>query len=288
MGKIRCGAMAFANSLPLLDRLPHDPVCRDLEWEWSIKTPAQLNACLAAGNLDVSMISSWAYAEQFSSLYLIPQVAIASRGFVGSVGFFLSVDYRSLVDLPTRPRVMLSEMSSTSAVLTRIALEVFYDRSPTYRVEENPIRSVANGEADVAMMIGDRALIVRKRRMLFSYVDLGELWQQRIGLPMVYGLVAMRRNFFERDPRIAQQVAGCWQRAVPPPGDPEEGIIESVIRTGDFGMSRSEWMDYYRGLHFGWSIDTLDGLLAFYRLAQSIGYGEKIPPWWFVPVGENL
>src|SRR5205823_8236718 len=144
----------------------------DADVEEIVGVPTDLNRQLIARELDVAPISSIEYARNADTLRLLPRLCVSSEGAVESIQLI------SKTPLDRIRTVAVTPESATSVVLTRV---LFPD------AEQVPLGEAA----EARMLIGDAAL-----RSAFEdptpHYDLGRLWQERTGLPMVYAVWACR------------------------------------------------------------------------------------------------
>ena len=160
---IRLGRISYVNMAPVFHRLTH-------EVEEVAGVPTELNRMLLAGGLDVAPISSIEYARNASRLRLLPRLCVSSEGAVDSIQLVTRIPLGQVRSVAVTPE------SATSVVLTRVLLP---------RAEIRPL----DEEADARLLIGDAAL-----RSAFEdptpHHDLGRLWLERTGLPMVFAVWA--------------------------------------------------------------------------------------------------
>src|SRR5216110_3443083 len=135
-----------------------------------VGVPTALNRQLVAGELDVAPISSIEYARNADSLRLLPRLCVSSEGAVDSIQL---VSRKPLEQVRT---VAVTPESATSVVLTRVLLP---------EAEHVPLGE----EADAKLLIGDAALKSAFEDPTPHY-DLGRLWLERTGLPMVFAVWA--------------------------------------------------------------------------------------------------
>ena len=161
--RLRLGRISYVNMAPLFFRL-------DADVEEATGVPTELNERLLAGEVDLAPVSSIAYARNAGSLRVLTKVCVSSEGAVDSIQLV------SRAPLTRIRSVAVTPESATSVVLVRILLP---------EAEHVPLGE----EADATLLIGDAAL-----RSVFEdptpHYDLGRLWQERTGLPMVYAVFA--------------------------------------------------------------------------------------------------
>ena len=160
---IRLGRIGYVNMAPIFYRL-------DAEVDEVVGVPTELNRQLIAGDLDVAPISSIAYARAADRLRLLPRLCVSSEGAVESIQLISKTPLSRVRSIAVTPE------SATSVVLTRV---LFPD------AEHVPLEA----DAEARLLSGDAAL-----RSAFEdptpHHDLGRLWQERTGLPMVFAVWA--------------------------------------------------------------------------------------------------
>src|SRR5256712_8829273 len=160
---IRLGRISYVNMAPVFDRL-------DADVEEIQGVPTELNRRVLEGEIDVAPISSIEYARNADRLRLLPRLCVGSEGAVDSIQL---VSRKSLEQVRS---VAVTPESATSVVLTKVLLPA--------------AAHVPLGEgADAKLLIGDAALKSAFEDPTPHY-DLGRLWLERTGLPMVFAVWA--------------------------------------------------------------------------------------------------
>ncbi len=175
----RVGCVPYLNARPLLEGLPFS--VRKL-------VPAQLHDVFLAGELDVALLSSIDVISK-DQAEVVDGVSISSRGDVHSVVLAYEGELRDLT------KVALDPASHTSNALLRIVLEEFHEVVPQYvQLEQDKAWDFP------ALIIGDRAIETRKRTSSTSlhYLDLGGEWYRHTGLPFVFAIWELRKEFTEK------------------------------------------------------------------------------------------
>src|SRR6478609_2613813 len=165
---LRLGRISYANMAPVFYELDGEGL------EQVSGVPTTLNRMLMAGEIDVAPISSIEYARHADTLRLLPRLCVSTEGAVDSIQLITRKPIEQVRSVAVTPE------SATSVVLTRVLLG---------EVELVPL----DQPADARMLIGDAAL-----QSAFDdptpHYDLGRLWQERTGLPMVYAVWACRQG----------------------------------------------------------------------------------------------
>ena len=171
---LRVGCVQYLNARPLI--VPYDG-------EVVFEHPARLADLLAAGEIDVALIPAFEALRQ-PDFPIADGVAIASRGPVYSV--FLA----HCGPLENLRRVALDPASRTSSNLLRCLLAEFHGLEPEFETAAG--KSLPHGDRGL-LLIGNQAIRFRQfARDGVEYLDLGEEWLARTGLPFVYAVWQIR------------------------------------------------------------------------------------------------
>jgi chorismate dehydratase len=266
----RVGHIQFLNCLPIYWGLVRSGALLDVEL--TKDTPDRLTDALVRGDLDIGPISLVEYLRHMADLVLLPDLAVGSDGPVLSVNL---VAQRPLADLE---RVALGSTSRTSVLLARMWLAEVHDVHPAY-FECPPELTAMLLEADAAVLIGDaalRATYEAPRRGLAVY-DLGAVWRDWTGLPMVFAVWAARRAYAEANPGLVKEVHAAFVRS----------RAEALAHVDDVAVQAARWEPfdpatlarYFRTLDFSLGPRQLDGLSEFARRAALAGaLPEPTPP----------
>src|SRR5947209_12330626 len=184
---VKLGRISYVNMAPIFYRV-------DMEVEEVQGVPTELNRMLVEGELDTAPISSFEYARHADELRLLPRLCVASEGAVDSIQL---VSKKPLEQVRV---VAVTPESATSVVLTKVLLP---------EAEHVPLGESGEKGADAKLLIGDAAL-----KSAFEdptpHHDLGRLWLERTGLPMVFAVWA------------------CPEPVAPGRGELEEALVSSV------------------------------------------------------------
>ncbi|HEY4101446.1 MAG TPA: menaquinone biosynthesis protein [Gemmatimonadales bacterium] len=156
-------------------------------------TAAELNDLLAAGELDLSVVSAVEYARDAAAYHLLPNLAISCDGPVHSVALFSK---RPVEDL-TGATVLRTASSRTSHLLLELLCRHRWGVTPrfaTARAEPNDLAALQALPHDAVLVIGDAALHLRASGIYPVFQDLGLAWKEWTGLPFVFAVWAARRD----------------------------------------------------------------------------------------------
>jgi chorismate dehydratase len=262
----RVGHIQFLNCLPIYWGLVRSGALLDVEL--SKDTPDRLNDALVRGDLDIGPISLVEYLRHASDLVLLPDLAVGSDGPV------LSVNLVAQRPLPELRRVALGSTSRTSVLLARMWLAEAHGVTPAY-FDCPPELTAMLLEADAAVLIGDAALRATydaPRHGLDVY-DLGTVWRDWTGLPMVFAVWAARRDYAQANPGLVKDVHAAFVR----------GRDEAMAHVDEVAAQAARWEPfdpatlarYFRTLDFSLGARQIEGLTEFARRAASVG---AVPP----------
>ena len=156
-------------------------------------TAAELNDLLAAGELDVSVVSAVEYARNAAQYHLLPDLAITCDGPVHSVALFSRRPVEELDDAT----ILRTASSRTSVLLLDLLCHHRWHIAPrfaTARAEASDLAALAGLPHDAVLVIGDAALLLAAERRYPCMTDLGAAWHEWTGLPFVFAVWAARRE----------------------------------------------------------------------------------------------
>jgi chorismate dehydratase len=241
---IRLGRISYVNMAPLFFGL-------DAEVEEIAGVPTDLNARLLAGEIDLAPISSIAYARHAERLRILPRLCVSSEGAVDSIQLV------SRVPLDRVLRVAVTPESATSAVLVRVLLP---------DAEHVPLEE----DADARLLIGDAAL-----RSMFEdptpHYDLGRLWLERTGLPMVYAVFACADPPPDGVLELEDALLAAHRSAR---ANPERLARDASER---YGYPPGFLARYFEKLRYSFGPRERAGLLSFFELAREAGELPHVP-----------
>jgi len=188
---MRLGRIPYVNCLPVYGAI--DRGIETVAAEIVTGTAAELNDLLAAGELQVSVVSAVEYARNAAAYHLLPDLAISCDGPVHSVLLFSHRPVTALQDAA----VLLTSSSRTSILLLELLCRHRWGVRPrfaTVRAEAVDLDALGGLPHDAVLVIGDAALHLAARGRYPHVVDLGQAWKDWTGLPFVFAVWAARRD----------------------------------------------------------------------------------------------
>ncbi|BCJ72064.1 chorismate dehydratase [Catellatospora sp. IY07-71] len=270
MRRPRVGHIQFLNCLPIYWGLMRSGALIDVDLHKD--TPDRLSEALVAGHLDIGPISLVEYLRHADELLLLPDLAVGSDGPVLSVNV---VSTRPLLELDGS-RVALGSTSRTSVLLARMLLADRYGVTPDYFTSPPDLTAMLL-EADAGVLIGDaalRALFEAPKRGL-AVTDLGQAWREWTGLPMVFAVWAVRRDFAAAHPGLVKDVHEAFLRSRDLCVAELDDVAAAAARWEPFDAATLA--SYFRVLDFSLGGRQISGLREFARRAALLGEAPALP-----------
>lgn len=266
---LRIGQIEYANCTPIFHALREQFPNEDYRYISGV--PAQLNALLAAGKIDVCPSSSIAYALHPERYLIIPDLSISSCGPVQSVLLFSKLPIEKLNQMD----VLLTAESATSVNLLKILLKLRYGCSCSFRVTNNTLDAAIN-EAPAVLLIGDAALRTGKLVSDLFVYDLGELWYAWTGVPFVFALWLVSRKAFGENEGDLRVLAGQLMRSKVHAMENLENIVDASPDVS--WMGRDGLLRYWRtNISYDLNSAHCKGLTLFFGLSAELGLIEYAP-----------
>jgi chorismate dehydratase len=248
---IKLGRISYVNMAPVFHRLTCDV-------EEITGVPTELNRMLVAGEIDIAPISSIAYARDATQLRLLPRLCVSSEGAVDSIQLVTRLPLGRVRSVAVTPE------SATSVVLTKVLIP---------RAELLPLE--AWPDADAKLLIGDAAL-----QSAFEdptpHHDLGRLWLERTGLPMVFAVWAAREPVVDGLAELQDALVASVRLAR---SEPERLAHEASER---YGYPAGFLARYFEKLRYSFGPRERAGLYTFLEMARDVGELAQVPELRFI------
>jgi len=247
---VRLGRISYVNMAPVFHRL-------NAEVEEVQGVPTELNRMLLDGHLDLAPISSIEYARHASSLRILPRMCVSSEGAVDSIQLVSRVPFPQIRSIAVTPE------SATSVVLAKVLLP---------QAEHLPLEEEG---ADAKLLIGDAAL-----RSAFEdptpHYDLGKLWLDKTGLPMVFAVWAAPEPVAEGVAELEHALVSSVRLAR---AEPQVLAFEASER---YGYPPGYLARYFEKLRYSFGPRERAGFYTFLEMARDVGELEHVPELRFV------
>lgn len=251
---VRIGRISYMNVAPIYYGLDRQA---DTRWYRIMAAPpAALNRKMAAGELDISPVSTAAYAAHQSDWLILPNLSISCDGPVMSVVLASQYSIRELGD----KSVVISDESASAAALVRL---IFREYNVRPNISCRPLDGdAALASADAVLVIGDAALN-GKWQKTYRYVwDLCGAWKDATGLPFVFALWAVRREYAYRHPERVTRTLEILNHSRQKGCANLPAITAELQRRCDLNKDVLE--RYFLGLQYDLDTTKLRGLEEFY------------------------
>jgi chorismate dehydratase len=266
---VRIGRIPYINCYPVYGGIDRGVI--PLNGELVDGIPSALNALMAKGELDVSVVSAVEYARDSRRYLLLPDLAISCDGPVRSVLLFAK---RPASELSGR-RVIVSRSSMTSVALVELLFENVWRCRPEFVAGDSELADVARfaqEEHDARLVIGDAALLLRDgehvpSRGEYPYVyDLGAEWKAWTELPFVFAVWVAQRTT-----PVAQSLAAHASLIAS-----RDWGLQNLPQLAEqaslaTGVGRDACEEYFAGLDYGLGYEHLAGLTEFFRRLVAAG-----------------
>ncbi len=245
----RLGRISYVNMAPVFYGL-------EAEIEEISGVPTELSRMLLAGELDIAPIPSIEYARNADRYRILPRLCVSSEGAVDSIQLVTRMPFGQVRSVAVTPE------SATSVVLVRILLP---------KAEIVPLGM----DADATLLIGDAAL-----RSAFEdptpHFDLGRLWLDRTGLPMVFAVWAAPEPVVEGLIDLEHALVASVRLAR---SEPERLATQA---SEAYGYPPGFLARYFEKLRYSFGPRERAGLYTFLEMARDAGELEHVPELRFV------
>jgi chorismate dehydratase len=246
---VRLGRISYVNMAPVFHRLHADV-------EEVQGVPTELNRLLLDGQLDLAPISSIEYARHAPALRILPRMCVSSEGAVDSIQLVSRIPFPQIRSIAVTPE------SATSVVLAKVLLP----HATHVPLEE---------EADAKLLIGDAALKSAFEDPTPHY-DLGRLWLEKTGLPMVFAVWAAPEPVAEGVAELEHSLVASVRLART---EPEVLAHEASAR---YGYPAGYLARYFEKLRYSFGPRERAGFYTFLEMARDVGALEHVPELRFI------
>jgi chorismate dehydratase len=261
--ELKIGRISYINVDPVYYQLDHAPIPDGIQV--ISRPPAVLNQMLLINELDISSVSSSAFARHSDQWMILPDLSISCYGKVLSV---LLVSHYSFEELQEKT-VLLTDESATAVDLVKLILSL-KGISPVFQKGKVKSPEDLTDFTGAGLVIGDAALRHQWKNNFEHVWDLCEIWNQMTGLPFVFGVWAVRKSYAHKYPQRVSMILEMFKKSK------KEGLrnISDIARQSaeKIGIDPDLSARYFNSMYYNMSAPELECLKVFFdRL-----YSEKI------------
>jgi chorismate dehydratase len=218
-------------------------------------SPRDLGREAEAGTVDLGLMATGDYLRLKDHFDLVGPLGVATRGAAQSVLLFS----RRPADALAGARISVTPETSTSIRLLRLLLDV---RRGLEGVRY--VRGLEPAQADALLLIGDRAMRMRQKRLegFGQTLDLGDDWLEWTGLSFVYAVWAVRRTL---DPGLRRELHDFLESSL---AAGLANLPEVARQQAEPGWSAAETEAYLRRFRYRLGPEDLEGMERFETLLR--------------------
>lgn len=256
---VKVGRISYINVAPIYYGL--DKGLKPAWLKMVTAPPSVLNNMLANGDIDISPISSVAYALHQKDWLLLPDLSIASSGACSGDVMSVILVSRHPFDKLNNKRVILIDESATAVELLKL-LFITKKVKPFFGINAIQHPRDIPKNADAALIIGDAAL-KEKWSNHYDYIfDLGNMWMELTGLPFVFAVWAVQKSFAHKRPDALSAIIDLFHISKKEGNQHLGQIVESASSKLGISLDMSE--KYYDRLCCDLGPTQIKGLESFF------------------------
>ncbi len=261
LGPLRCGRIAYTNDLPIYAAFDAGAV--PYSGTLVADVPANLNAMVLDGRLDLGPVSSFHWALHADELALLPELCIGARRDVWSVVLVSRVPLETLEGVT----IAVTRESASGRNLLRVLLERRYGVRARIVPCDDPFAAANDGEP--ALLIGDRALDARQSFAPGHVYDLASLWHAWTGLDMVFAVWVVRRDVLADRPDDVRAALDALVNARRWGAEHPDTVVTAAQAVRP--REPNSYADYYATLNFTLDAPARAGLERFVAELHALG-----------------
>ena len=269
--QIRIGCVGYLNTLPFHYGWA-DQNETSIIFEKS--SPTTLNGMMDRGELDISLISSLAYAKNSEKYVLLPKLCIGANNLSDSVLLISKFP----IDRLEAKSILLAEESLSSQVLLKILLQKLKIQ-PEFEVCSQD-STIMWDEGDAFLLIGDEALFFEAPADCYRY-DLSQLWFDMTKHSFCFALWAVRKEYLENHkPSVNSFFSHLLTRLCYNQEHLGTLVGKSYLdlpTTKDKLVVFDKCLDYLNNLNFKLDGEMIKGLKLYFQRALEIGEINTVP-----------
>lgn len=262
----RIGKIDYTNVWPVFHYFNESDLSRPAELV--TRVPAILNRAMITGELDLSPVSSFAYASNWEQFRLLPGFSVSSEGAVNSILVFS----REPLEQLKSGVISLTNTSATSVNLLKIIMEKAYGAKPTYRAAEPDLEAMM-ASSDAALLIGDHAIRASWEDHGYYVTDLGKVWKEWTGYGMTFAIWAVQATFADQNGSLLKEIMEAFSLSRAKSLQDLEPLIEKAAQ--DIGGTKDYWDFYFKHLCYDFTEERQRGLQLYFDYAYELGLLDR-------------
>lgn len=263
--KLNVGLASYLNTLPLFCGLKANNSVNLVT-----AVPSQLNEMLRCGEIDIGLVSSWAYLCSQDEWELVPGLCIAAEGRAMSVNFYHRYPISQLNGQP----VALTSHSASAARLLQVLCQTFWQIQPLF-VELPALEQATNYPG--FLLIGDEAL-THRHFTGYETCDLAAAWYEKTVLPVTFAVLAVRRQILETRGDEIAELAIQLERSLRWAESHRDELV--IMATSRSHLDPALVREYFSVLRYRLGPAEWNGLRAFATLCQCPRLlAAEVPAW---------
>ncbi|MDP4096649.1 menaquinone biosynthesis protein [Paenibacillus sp. P96] len=258
----RVGKIKYTNAWPVFHYFHPEKLQNSIELVTEV--PSILNRRMLDGSLEVSAMSSFAYAEGADHFMLLPDLSVSTDGPVQSILLFSHKPLEEAVN----GTIALTNTSATSVNLLKILVEKHLKGNPEYFTSEPDLEEMMN-RADAGLLIGDHAIKASWENRGYYVTDLGQLWKEWTGCSMTFAVWAVRRSAVASRPKAISEIVQAFRSSKERSRSNLTPIINNAVR--EIGGTEHYWHRYFSNLCYDFGRREQQGLELYFKYAHELG-----------------
>jgi chorismate dehydratase len=263
---ITVGKIKYTNAWPIFHYF--DPSQLRHPVELVTKVPAELNRSMLNGSLDISAMSSFAYASGAEDMLLLPDLSVSADGPVQSIFLFS----RKPLDEIKNGTIALTNTSATSVNLLKILMQKAWEGQPSY-FDCEPDLDLMLQQADAGLLIGDHAIKASWRSEGLYVTDLGEQWKRWTGYSITFAVWAVRRAVAEQHTDAVAEIAAAFRASKQRCLSDLTPVITEACK--EIGGTPDYWERYFTNLCYDFGEKEQKGLELYFQYAYELGLLDR-------------
>lgn len=276
MESTRVGRIRYINVAPVYHGFDTGQVAAP--FSLIARAPATLNSMILNNSLDISPVSSVAYARHHNYLMVLPGLSISCFGDVMSV--VLAARYP--IDELGGKTILFSSESETAAGFLRLyfARKKIFPVFVATHIGSSDDRVCA--DAAGVLTIGDLALTGDWHRRFEHVWDIGRLWREMADRPFVFGLWVVRKAFAEARPDVVAEILARFHESKAKGMAQMDQVAQRAA--GVAGLDVETCRRYYSLLQYDLGPEQIAGAETFFDMLFAQGMlGERVRLSFFSP-----